>query len=118
MTTKPSRGRRWGVILVDHPRECGAPWPGGVACHLGTSDGNLDELHAFAARIGVPRRWFQPSNHPLRAHYDLSPRRYRTAVACGARMIDTREWARQRIEKIRAQRHAAPEGTSDREVTP
>ncbi len=92
------------MILIDELRECGAPWPGGVACHLGTSDGNLDELHALAARIGVPRRWFQPSNHPLRAHYDLSPRRARTAVVCGARTITSREWARQRIASIRALR--------------
>jgi len=101
------------MILVDQLRECRAPWPGGVACHMGTDNGNLDDLHIFARAIGLPRRWFQPSNHPLRAHYDLSPKWRKAAIAWGAHEIDVREWGRQRLVKIRAERPARsePEGT-------
>lgn len=89
------------MILIDQLRECGAPWPGGVACHLGTDDGDVTALHAFAQSIGVKRRWFQSSNHPLRAHYDLAPRYRAAAVKAGAAEIDVRQWARQRITAIR-----------------
>ena len=91
------------MILVDQLRECGAPWRGGVACHLGTDDGDVERLHDFAHAIGLPRRWFQPSNHPLRAHYDLAPRWRVAAVAYGAVEIDVKEWARQRIKKLLAE---------------
>ena len=50
-------------------------------CHLWT-DGDLEELHAFAARIGMRRAWFQ--NHALLPHYDLVPSRRTKAIALGA----------------------------------
>ena len=50
------------------------------SCHL-TADSD-EELHAFAARIGMKREWFQP--HPLMNHYDLTPRRRAAAVKLGA----------------------------------
>lgn len=50
-------------------------------CHLWT-DGELEELHAFAARLGLKRTWFQDRRgFP---HYDLTPSKRLRAVALGA----------------------------------
>jgi len=57
------------------------------SCHM-TAD-TLDELHAFAARIGLKRAWFQ--RHALAPHYDLTPRRREAAVAAGAVEMTFRE---------------------------
>ena len=55
------------AILVDELREYpDVALPFTTWCHMAT-DGELDELHAFAARLGLRRRWFQ------RDHYDLPP---------------------------------------------
>ena len=57
------------AILVDELREYpDVALPFTTWCHMAT-DGELDELHAFAARLGLRRRWFQ------RDHYDLPPAR-------------------------------------------
>jgi hypothetical protein len=55
--------------------------------HL-VSDSSYDELHGFATRLGLERRWFQGD------HYDV-PSDYRdAAVALGAEAIDCRELVR------------------------
>jgi hypothetical protein len=51
-------------------------------CHL-ASDASFEELHAFAARLGIPRHRFQ------RDHYDLPPRLRERAVALGAEQVRT-----------------------------
>lgn len=56
------------------------------SCHLFT-DGEIEELHLFAEKIGMRRAWFQNSRIP---HYDLTPQRRRVAVAAGAKEL-TRE---------------------------
>lgn len=56
------------------------------SCHLFT-DGEIEELHLFAEKIGMKRAWFQ--NHRI-PHYDLTPQRRRVAVAAGAKEL-TRE---------------------------
>jgi Protein of unknown function (DUF4031) len=58
------------------------------SCHL-TTDGDLEELHAFAARIGMRRAWFQ--DHPTAPHYDLTPLRRQLAVQLGAKEVPARE---------------------------
>src|SRR5918999_935750 len=64
--------------LVDELREYpGVGLPFTRWCHMAT-DGSFEELHAFAARIGLRRAWFQ------RDHYDLPPRGRAAAVALGA----------------------------------
>jgi hypothetical protein len=73
------------AVLVDPLRE----YPdGGLPvtrwCHM-VSDAGFDELHAFAARLGIPRRRFQ------RDHYDLHARLRERAVALGAIEVDTGE---------------------------
>lgn len=50
-------------------------------CHLFSDepDAQFPALHAFAARLGLRRAWFQGD------HYDLTPGRRVLAVAAGAR---------------------------------
>ncbi len=63
----------------------------GLWCHLVT-DGDLDELHQFAERLGINRRRFQ--NHPRHPHYDLLPTSRDLAVALGAVEVTTSQLAR------------------------
>jgi predicted kinase len=73
------------AILVDELREYpGAGLPFDAWCHMAT-DGSFEELHAFAARLGLRRAWFQ------RDHYDLPPHGRAAAVALGAEEVSTRE---------------------------
>ena len=66
------------AILIDDPL-----WPahGRLWAHL-VSDDNLDELHAFAAANGIPRRGFD------RDHYDVPDEAHARLVAAGARPVD------------------------------
>jgi hypothetical protein len=50
----------------------------------------LEELHAFAKKLGLKREWFQPRSSP---HYDLSPAKHAMALMRGARFRSSREWA-------------------------
>lgn len=56
-------------------------------CHL-TAD-SREELHAFAAQLGVPRRAFQ--DHPVRWHYDLPASARDQAVRAGAAQVGRRQ---------------------------
>ena len=73
-------------------------WPGAKphfdkgSCHL-TAD-TLEELHAFALRIGMRRSWFQ--EHRICPHYDLTPSRRVVAVRLGAIEETSLEGARRR----------------------
>ena len=49
------------------------------------SDSSYDELHDFAARVGIPPRAFE------RDHYDVIAERYDVAVAAGAHRASSRE---------------------------
>ena len=73
-------------------------------CHM-TSDIGFEELHAFAARLGIDRARFQGD------HYDLPPWLRASAVALGAEEVATREMiirmtgprgdrARRRVERL------------------
>jgi hypothetical protein len=74
------------MIVVNACRPCGAPWPGGVACHL-LSDESEHELLAFAQGLRIPLRWYQVA--PLSApHFDLSPSWRKRAIAAGAVTVD------------------------------
>ncbi|GHA79703.1 DUF4031 domain-containing protein [Cognatilysobacter bugurensis] len=59
----PWRGQRWAHLMAD----------------------SLDELHAFAARLGLPRHAFQDKRSG--AHYDVSAAMRLQAVALGAQPI-------------------------------
>jgi hypothetical protein len=72
------------TLYIDPPT-----WPGHgrVWSHL-ISDVSYDELHLFAAELGVPRRAFE------RDHYDLPSHRYPDAVRAGAVEVSSREVVR------------------------
>ena len=55
--------------------------------HL-VSDSSLDELHEFAASLGVRREWFQSKSIP---HYDLTGEVYELALQYGAVLVSSRE---------------------------
>ncbi|MET8142404.1 DUF4031 domain-containing protein [Sphaerisporangium sp. NPDC005288] len=68
------------TVLIDPPN-----WPGPrdlLWSHL-VSDISLDELHAFAAELGVPPRAFD------RDHYDVPETVYDRAVALGAEPVSS-----------------------------
>jgi len=70
----------------DPRRACGHP-----TCHLAT-DGGLDELHAFAHAIGVPRFAFHAgAKFP---HYDLREQHRALAVARGAIEVSSKDLLR------------------------
>ncbi len=91
------------MIMVDELRS----WPGQAAprvfgagrdsCHL-TTDGSLDDLHAFAGKLGMKRVWFQ--DHPRHPHYDLTPRRRAFALRLGALFVPSRDQARARLKRV------------------
>ena len=53
-------------------------------CHMAV-EGDFEELHAFAASLGIPRSRFQGD------HYDLPPWIRARAVALGAEEVSTAE---------------------------
>jgi hypothetical protein len=75
------------TVLIDQPR-----WPAHdtLWSHL-VSDSSLDELHEFAARMGIPRRGFDLD------HYDVPEQRYAELVAAGAEPVTMR----QLVERLR-----------------
>jgi len=65
-----------------------------VWCHL-TADAS-DELHVFAATLGLERSAFQSRpGRPWRDHYDIPEPKRRQAVALGAIELTLQEVARQ-----------------------
>ncbi|MFP4635211.1 MAG: DUF4031 domain-containing protein [Nitriliruptoraceae bacterium] len=72
------------AILVDP-----AIWPhrGQRFAHL-VSDRSHAELHAFAARLGLARAWFQGD------HYDVPSRVRERAIALGAEPVSAGELVR------------------------
>lgn len=79
-------------LLVDDARWS---WRGARWCHL-ASDCSLDELHEFAARLGVRRMAFHGD------HYDLPADRRPDALAAGACAVPSRELlARMRAAGLR-----------------
>lgn len=69
------------MIVIDLPTVArhGTTWS-----HL-ASDTSLEELHAFAAALGIPARGFD------RDHYDVPASHYDRMVAAGAVPVSSRE---------------------------
>lgn len=64
-------------------------WP--KSCHL-TAD-TEQELHAFAARLGLKRAWFQGHHkNPVFWHYDLTENKRNQAVRMKAIEITWEQW--------------------------
>lgn len=72
------------MIVVDRPVW---RWRGRRWSHL-ASDTGYDELHDFAAQLGLRREWFQGD------HYDLPEHLWDHAVALGATPVDSRDLVR------------------------
>lgn len=79
---------------------------GRLWCHL-TAD-TAEELHAFAAELGLWRSRFQSKpGRPWVDHYDIDEPRRRQAVSLGALAITTREAGAQVARKREATRGAS-----------
>jgi hypothetical protein len=63
------------------------PWRGRRWAHL-ISDESYDELHRFAARLGLRREWFQGD------HYDVPSHARAAALVLGADAVDSRQLVR------------------------
>lgn len=98
---EPARSRLGAMpVFIDPPR-----WPahGTLFSHL-VSDTSYDELHAFAHRLGLPRRAFD------RDHYDVRADLHEDAVAAGAVPVDGRELTRVLVRSgLRVPARARPE---------
>lgn len=69
------------ALLIDPPS---VPWRGRMWAHL-ISDTSFEELHAFAASLGIPERGFDCD------HYDVPDDHWKAVVAAGARPVRSRE---------------------------
>jgi hypothetical protein len=69
------------MILIDPPNAAGH---GRLWSHL-ASDASYDELHVFAAGVGIPPRGFD------RDHYDVPSEWYDEMVSAGAVPVSSRE---------------------------
>lgn len=72
------------MILIDAPL---IPWRGRLWSHL-VSDTSYEELHAFAAELGVPARGFD------RDHYDVPEELFAAALEAGAELVRSRDLVR------------------------
>jgi hypothetical protein len=78
--------------LAKQAQRNGSRW-----CHMAT-DGDPEELHAMARKLGLKREWYQDRdksgrlhNHP---HYDLTPSKRTLAIRYGAKEVTTMELIR------------------------
>lgn len=99
MSVYVDRVRDYGDSVKGVAKRWGSRW-----CHM-IAD-TEDELHAFAARIGMRRSWAQYPGTP-RSHYDLVPSRRERAVREGAIEIDDRQLLeiRRRQNEREGERH-------------
>lgn len=59
------------------------PWRNKLWCHLFSED--IDALHAFAARLGMRREWFQQPPKASWFHYDITAAKRVVALRLGAK---------------------------------
>ena len=86
------------AVYVDDSR---IRWRGRLWSHL-IAD-TTEELHAFAARLGLERAWcHRTPARPWKDHYDLLDAKREAAISRGARPITCRE----AVEMLRARRSA------------
>jgi hypothetical protein len=90
-------------VYVDHAFAYGewGRWSGGGHLQADT----IDELHEFAARLGMRRAWFQSKPaRPENDHYDLTQAGRALALQMGAIAEDRRAGTRRRQAIRRAAR--------------
>lgn len=71
------------MVYVDALKPCpvSEDWPWPESCHLFAD--SVEELHAFALRLGMRRSWYQEDVRL--PHYDLTAKRRRKALYYGAK---------------------------------
>lgn len=91
------------AVYVDKLRDWG--WRLGPSCHL-IADTN-EELHAFAATLGLKRSWFQAKTSG--PHYDLTAGKRARAVELGAVELGDRafhavlkKWRQEAVAAVQA----------------
>ena len=62
------------------------------SCHLFCEVGDLDSLHAFAAKIGLKRAWFQ--SKAKMPHYDLHEKTRIKAIEAGVTELNRKDTVR------------------------
>jgi hypothetical protein len=67
-----------------HTRRWGRQW-----CHMWT-DGDVEELHIFAEKLGLKRGYFQ--NKRTLQHYDIIPTKRKAALKMGAVYMPLKTW--------------------------
>ncbi|NUW37245.1 DUF4031 domain-containing protein [Nonomuraea sp. SMC257] len=93
------------TVLIDPPN-----WPGprGLLWSHLVSDHSLEELHAFAALLGVPARAFD------RDHYDVPETVHARAVELGAEAVGSRELLRRLVAAgLRRRKRRVPGGDAE-----
>jgi hypothetical protein len=70
-------------VFID---DAAIPYRGKPRYHLAAD--SLEELHAFAQRVGIKRCWFHRGRF---AHYDVTSQERERALACGACALTRRE---------------------------
>ena len=65
------------------------------------SDVSADELHAFAARIGMKRSWSQERPKASAHHYDIIPAKREMALRLGAVAVTSRELVTRNYDGLR-----------------
>ena len=88
------------MILVDPLRTHTTPLRCKQWCHM-VSDVSAEELHAFAARLGLQRRWSQERPRASAHHYDLQPARRAFALELGAHAVTSRELVQRNYDRQR-----------------
>lgn len=87
------------VVYVDDWRQEATVGPVTARWSHLTAD-STEELHLFAAELGMRRSWFQGHPHdPLRDHYDVTDRLRDEAMARGAVAVTWRQAARTRRQR-------------------
>lgn len=82
------------TILIDRLRKYppqNNPYPDEEWSHL-VSDASLEELHDFAASLGLKRKWFQHS------HYDCTKNKYAKAIQLGACPVTSAELVKRMVK--------------------
>jgi len=76
--------------------------------HMFTDQDSQEELHEFAARLGLRREWFQNERwletHPWRCHYDVTDTVRARALQLGAEPITYPRGMSEMIERRKAAR--------------
>lgn len=82
------------MVYVD---EAIHPWRGKLWAHLIADE--LQELHDFAAKLGLKRKWLQ--KHRVQLHYDITEAKRKEAIAKGATPITTEEMAKRVVSILK-----------------